>query len=342
MMMLCRRAIAFAIGAALLAAGGAGPRPLQSEGGFASRVAALSEPGGYFDTDNLISNERSYLQVLPELQRGNVRGGAYIGVGPDQNFSYIAEIRPAIAFIVDIRRDNLLLHLLFKALFERSPTRVEYLAQLFGRPAPRNLDSWREADVDRLTSYIDATAVDPRAIPALRSRLNTTIREFGVPLSVEDVVTIDRFHRRFIDSGLGLRFESAGRAPQPHYPTYRELLRQTDPLGRPGSFLASEQAFEFVKSLEGRDLVIPVVGDLSGPTALVAIARLLDERGDRLSAFYTSNVEYYLERAGTFARFADNLSRIPRTSRSVVIRSIFHGGSTSTVQPVDELLAGRR
>ena len=83
-----------------------------------SEPAAASEPGGYFDTDNLISNESSYLQVVPELRRAGISGGAYLGVGPDQNFTYIAEIRPAIAFIVDIRRDNLLLHLLFKALFQ--------------------------------------------------------------------------------------------------------------------------------------------------------------------------------------------------------------------------------
>jgi hypothetical protein len=34
----------------------------------------------------------------------------------DQSFSYIAAIRPAVAFMIDIRRDNLLMHLMFKAL----------------------------------------------------------------------------------------------------------------------------------------------------------------------------------------------------------------------------------
>ncbi|HEX6070025.1 MAG TPA: hypothetical protein VFZ18_09375, partial [Longimicrobiaceae bacterium] len=56
---------------------------------FAAVVARLSEPGGYFDTDNLISNESSYLHVMEGLRRLGVRGGAYLGVGPDQNFSYI-------------------------------------------------------------------------------------------------------------------------------------------------------------------------------------------------------------------------------------------------------------
>ena len=319
----------------------AGPRAAQAPGSFAGQVAALSEPGGYFDTDNLISNERSYLQVIPELQRAGVRGGAYIGVGPDQNFSYIAHIRPAMAFIVDIRRDNLLLHLLFKAIFAEARTRVEYLALLLGRPVPRPLDGWREAGIGRIVAYIDGVPVDRQSVDALRLRLNGLVTRFDVALSPEDLATIDRFHRRFIEAGLGLRFQSTGRPPQSHYPDYRELLLETDSSGRQSNYLASEESFQFVKSLHARDGIVPVVGDLSGPKALAAVARLLNGRGERLSAFYTSNVEFYLERAGTYDRFVNNLSGMPRTPRSVVIRSIFgrfNGGSTSEIQRVDEIV----
>ena len=119
--------------AAVLLSGAARVGHVQAPPTFASRVAQLSEPGGYFDTDNLISNERSYLHVVPALRDPGLAGGAYIGVGPDQNFSYIAQVKPNIAFIVDLRRDNLLLHLVFKALFSLSETRVDYLSLLFGR-----------------------------------------------------------------------------------------------------------------------------------------------------------------------------------------------------------------
>src|SRR5712691_5756223 len=84
---------------------------------FAALSARLSEPGGYFDSDNLISNETSYLHVIGKLRELGVAGGVYLGVGPDQSFSYIAKIRPKMAIIIDIRKDNLLQHLLFKALF---------------------------------------------------------------------------------------------------------------------------------------------------------------------------------------------------------------------------------
>ena len=83
---------------------------------LAGLIASLSEPGGYFDTDNLISNERSYLHVvlmLRSLARQAGDNGVYLGVGPDQNFSYIAHLRPTLAILIDIRRDNSSDHLTF-------------------------------------------------------------------------------------------------------------------------------------------------------------------------------------------------------------------------------------
>jgi hypothetical protein len=321
--------------------------PARRGSSFAGQIAALSEQPGYFDTDNLISNERSYQQVLQELTRRKVRGGAYVGVGPDQNFTYIAEVRPAIAFVIDVRRDNLLLHLLFKALFALSRTRIDYLAQLTGRPMPSNIEVWRGATIERLIAYVDRSAASPAAVTALMRRVNAEIEATGVPLSAEDRATIDRFRRRFITDGLALMFESHGRAPQGYNPTYRDLLREVDESGRQAGYLASEDAFQFLKSLQARDLVVPVVGDLSGPTAIRAIGTALTARNERLSAIYVSNVEFYLFRYGTFGRWADNLARLPHAPNSVVIRSVFgrSGGaarpadaSVSRVQDVAELL----
>ncbi len=312
---------------------------LQSPGTFAAQIADLSEPGGYFDTDNLISNERSYLRVLPDLARREIRGGAYIGVGPDQNFSYIAEIRPSVAFIVDVRRDNLLLHLLFKALFAQARTRVEYLALLFGRATPADMERWRTASVEQLARNLEQQPAR-QPVESLRGHLDATVKSFGVPLSAADLATIDRFHRRFIEAGLELRFQSSGRPPQMYYPTYRDLLLETDGEGHQRNYLASEESFRFVKDLEARDRVIPVVGNLAGPSAIAAVGRALAVRHEQVSAFYASNVEFYLERDGAYQRFTANLARLPRTRNSVIIRSIFGrgGGSLSEVQAIAELL----
>jgi hypothetical protein len=313
---------------------------------FASRIAELSEAPGYFDTDNLISNERSYLQVMPALRSAHVTGGAYIGVGPDQNFSYIARIRPSIAFIVDIRRDNLLLHLLFKAIFAAAPTRIDYLCLLFGRAPPAHVEQLKTAPVDRLVAYIDETPATPGGTAA-DARLQDRIKAYGVKLSAADLTTIRRFHQTFVDAGPDLKFESHGRAPRSYYPSYRDLLLETDAAGRQSNYLASDDDYQFVRSLEAKDLVIPVVGNFSGQSALAAIGRLLEQRGETLSAFYTSNVEFYLFGDGSFSRFVDNLRRIPHSKNSVIIRSVFNGYafsavpgyySASLVQPVDDLL----
>jgi hypothetical protein len=322
---------------------------------FAARVAALSEPGGFFNTDNLISNERSFLHVAPELRtlsRQASAGGAYLGVGPDQNFSYIAHLRPSIAIIIDIRRDNLLLHMLFKAVFAEARTRVDYLALLTGRPIPTTDARWATAGVEAIVSYIEtAPPLSAGRITELRARLTRTIEGFGVPLSVPERATIDRFHRRFIADGLALRFNTTGRAPQFDSPAYRDLLLERDLQGVRRSFLATEESFQFVKRLQSRDLVIPIVGNLAGPTALAAVGRFLTASNRKVSAVYTSNVEFYLFREGSFAAFVENLRRLPRQSGSLIVRSVFPSGGTglalrpgynsaSITQPIQTMLDG--
>src|SRR5438067_4986030 len=103
---------------------------------FGRYIDEWSEPEGYFDSDNFISNETSYLHVIPDLRQRVKPGGIYLGVGPDQNLSYIVHTRPSLAIITDIRRQNMLQHLLFKALFVMSSNRVEYLSLLFSKETP--------------------------------------------------------------------------------------------------------------------------------------------------------------------------------------------------------------
>jgi hypothetical protein len=333
------RRAAFALVALALAPGtlGLGARP-RAASPFAAEIERLSEPGGTFDTDNLISNERAYLEVVPALMALGVTGGAYVGVGPDQNFSYIARIRPSVAFIIDVRRDNLLLHLLFKAIFMRAQTRVEYLAMLTGRAPPDDVGRWRSATLADLIKHVDEAQLLPPV--TLHSRLHDTIESFGVSLAEADYDTIDRFHREFIKHGLDLQFRSFNRSSQPYYPTLRELLLATDRKDQSWNYLASEDDFRFLRGLQTRHAIIPVVGDVAGPHAMRAIGAAIRSRRETVSAFYVSNVENYLFRDKTFPAYADNLSRLPLNQRSVIIRSIFMGSgqSVSFVQPLEGMV----
>jgi hypothetical protein len=80
---------------------------------FWNMITTFSEPDGYFPSDNLLSNESGYQRVIPTLLKTLKPGGVYIGVGPEQNFTYIVALQPKMAFIVDIRRQNMLEHLFY-------------------------------------------------------------------------------------------------------------------------------------------------------------------------------------------------------------------------------------
>ena len=322
-----------------------------STGEFARLIERLSEPGGYFDTDNLISNEASYLHVLGRLRKMNVEGGAYVGVGPDQNFSYIAQIRPRIAYIIDIRRDNLIEHLLFKALFSLSRNRIEYLCNLTARSVAPQSDKWRDRTIADLVAHVDSVTGDRERFNAINSAVLGKVKMFGVALTDTERDTLVKIHQAFFESGLDLRFTSRGRPSRFYYPTFRDLLLEKDLTGKQSNYLASEDGFQFLKELEASNLVVPVVGDFAGDRALRAIGRDITERGLKVSAFYTSNVEFYLMREGIFDRWVENLKRLPIEPKSVIIRSYFSGSfgqphpqtvngyySTQLLQTIESLL----
>jgi len=294
---------------------------------FARLVEQLSEGPGFFDSDNLVSNETSYLHVIGALRAAGVRRGAYLGVGPEQNFSYIAAIEPEIAFIVDIRRDNMLLHLLFKALFETARSRIEYLALLYGRNAQDARDA-RYAqdgrDATELLDYFIATPYDSAAHARQHQALMATVAKYGVPLSDDDRSTLRRFHDEFAVNGLQLTFTSRGRIARRNYPTAYRLYSERDIDSSQVSYVSSERRWQTVRALQLRNRIIPVVGDLAGPRAMRAIGRYLSATNRRVSAFYVSNVEMYLFRNGVFPAFVENVRALPAGPSSVIIRSWFN------------------
>src|SRR5205823_6388050 len=150
-----------------------------------------------------------------------------------------------------------------------------------------------------------------------------------LPLSPEELQVVDRYRAEFVAEALDVQFSSWNRNNRSNYPTLRRLLLETDRSGRRANFLASEDAFQYVKSMQARNLIIPVVGNVAGPKAVASIARYARDHGERVSAFYLSNVEQYLMRDNAFVPFMDNLKRLPRDEKSVIIRSYFGRFGTS-------------
>jgi hypothetical protein len=198
---------------------------------------------------------------------------------------------------------------------------------LTGRAPPPKPETWATASIEKLAAHIDgAPAMGSAEQRTLRARLETTMKATGIDLDAGDLARIAEFHREFIDAGLSLVFQARGRPPSDYYPSLRTLIGETDGAGRQASFLAIESGYQFVRGLQQRDLIVPVVGDVSGPRAMAAIAAEMTARGTPLSAFYMSNVEQYRFQDGRFPAFVLNLQRFPRTERSVIIRSIFPSG----------------
>src|SRR6516164_8292978 len=118
----------------------AAPVPTQlSDHEFWSLSKESSEEDGFFRSDNLLSNETTFQYIIPELLKTAKQGRVYLGVGPEQNFTYMAALKPTMAVIIDIRHGNLDVHLLYKAIFELSKDRADFVSRLFSRKRPEGL-----------------------------------------------------------------------------------------------------------------------------------------------------------------------------------------------------------
>lgn len=286
--------------------------------------STLSEPDGFFRSDNLLSNEIWYQHVIPDLTMLARAGGAYIGVGPEQNFTYIAALRPRVAFIIDVRRGNLHLHLLYKALFELSVDRGEFVSRLFSRARPIGIDA--DATARELLDAL--AAIEPRETffqanaAAVRDHLTRTR---GLPLAAAELEGVERIYSAFFRFGPAIQYgSSSGRAWRSHA-TYADLMAATDAEGMERSYLSSEESFAAVKDLHERNLIVPVVGNFAGPKALRAVGTYLKQHGTSVSAFYLSNVEQYLRQDGRWREFCRNAASLPMDPSSQFIRSIRRG-----------------
>jgi hypothetical protein len=286
----------------------------------------ISEPDGYFrsnsgSTDNLLSNENMVSTVAGALAQRVKPSGVYLGVGPEQNFTYIAAIRPRIAFITDIRRGNLHLHLLYKALFETSADRADFVGRLFSRSRPAGL-TVRSTASEILNAYLQAAPLSEAGYQAnLKTVRDLLTKTRAIPLGTDDLNGIDYVYRNFYKYGPAINYTSSINGRAGSAGSYAMIVSAIDLSTRTErTFLASEENFGIVKALENRNLIVPIVGDFAGPKALRAVGTYLKEHDAIVTAFYVSNVEMYLERNGVWSTFCANVAALPLDAESTFIR----------------------
>jgi hypothetical protein len=293
---------------------------------FWKMVTDFSEPDGFFRSDNFISNETTYQEVIPDLKKRGSANGVYLGVGPDQNFTYITALRPRMAFIVDIRRQNMLEHLMFKAIIEMSDDRADFLSRLFSRKRPAGLD--RTTSISQMLDAYNRTTPDQALFDKNLQDVSTRlVKRHGFALSPEDRRSIEYIYRAFYSEGPDLRYSFPRQQIGARwFPNYQELMTATDLTGQNHSYVANEENFRTLREFERNNLLIPIVGDFGGDKALQSVGRYIREHGATVNFVYTSNVEQYLFQTDAWQRYYKSVATMPLDNNSTFIRAYFNMG----------------
>jgi hypothetical protein len=325
--------LAFSLGASVADAQDIPSRLADST--FRRMITDMSEPDGYFRSDNLAGNESSLQWVIPTLKKELGTGGVYLGVAPDQNFTYMIALKPKIVFIVDIRRGAMLQHLLYKAVFELAPDRADFLSLLFSRPRPSGLDSTSTATalIAAFTPVHADSALYKKNFAAIKRQL---IETHGFTLEARDLDGIEYVYNAFFAAGPGLTY-NFGQGNGGGYgggfggrgmPTFGALLLETDGAQVNNSYIATESGYRWLRDFQLRNLLVPVVGDFAGPKALRAVGAWVRAHDAKINAMYVSNVEQYLFMdPDAWRRYYNNVATLPLADNALFIRSVNGRGS---------------
>ena len=286
---------------------------------FWRMVTDFSEPGGAFPYENFVSNEVSYQDIIPELTRIATIGGAYLGVAPEQNFTYIAAIKPKVAFILDIRRQNMVELLMYKALFEMSADRVEFISRLFSRPKPTGLAATASAEqiFKAFEPISGSAALYKQTLQTIKDRL---VKQHQFKLIGDDEQKIEYVFNVFFRGGPRMDYAYASSSPNNQVPSYYNLMVTTDGRGKNWAYLETEERYQYVRDMQLENLIVPLVADFGGPKTIKAIAQYLKDHGAMVSVFYISNVEDYL--SASWAQYRSNLAALPADDSTLLVRFI--------------------
>ncbi len=294
---------------------------------FSRLIREFSEEGGEFHSDNLVSNETSYLHIVDKLKELGTTGGAYIGVGPEQNFTYIAKTRPRLAFIIDLRRLAVVQHLLYKAIFQVSPTRADFLSRLLSAPLVKGKAPVATAAINELVQYFSATPADEKLFTANLAEFRKLIqKDYQFTLTEQENQGLEYILKSFKTDGLSISYQLNNSFRGMYFPTLKEVITQTDLHGKQGGFLSNDEDYNFVRNLHLKNLIVPITGNFAGTKAFTAVGAYLRQHGLIVNTIYCSNVEQYLFEYQVFDSFAANIKKLPINEQSLFIRSLSSRG----------------
>jgi hypothetical protein len=209
-----------------------------------------------------------------------------------------------------------------------SSDRADFISRMFSKPRPARLDSTTTIDsIWNAYWYVPTDSVlYRRNLAAIKDHL---VRTHGLALTADDLLGIDYVYTGFYIEGPVINYSyggGGGGGRSGNYPGFADLMAQTDQVGVKRSFLATEANFRLIKDMHTRNVIIPLVGNFAGPTAIRRVGAYLRERGATVTTIYTSNVEQYLFQQGDeWSRYYENVATLPLDSTSTFIRSVGTG-----------------
>lgn len=248
----------------------------------------LAPPPTDYGLDCFVSSEVGYNEVIARCAPSAERpGGAYLGVGPDQNYTYIGALRPALAVILDARLDNLLEHLIFKLAFAEARDPLDYLCLLLGRARATGPG-------DGLTARLRAQPLDAAAAAVFSANVR---RAFQARWTSDErlLARVERLLREFVRRQLAVTSVSETcLANLDKIPDFEEVITSTTPEGFNFHYLTDAGRFGVVKALHAEDRIIPLLGNVVSPEGIAAARRVVEGAGLKLSTVYLSNLEEFL------------------------------------------------
>jgi hypothetical protein len=143
----------------------------------------------------------------------------------------------------------------------------------------------------------------------------------GYGLGAEDIANIEKVFQVFMRGGPGIDYVYASATPPGlgRPPSYTQVMNTVDATGKNSAFLANEESYLYVREMQRKNLIVPLVGDFAGPAVIRNIARYLTERKATVGVFYISNVETYLDETQRQTFYA-NVATLPVDTNSMFIR----------------------
>jgi len=243
-----------------------------------------------------------------------------------------------VAFIFDIRRQNLVELLMYKALFEMSPDRGEFVSRLFSRKLP--LVVGPTPSVRELMNAVNSAKPDRQYYQqTLQEITDRLTRQHQFALSADDLNKIGYIFKVFYDGGPGMDYRYASASPNASVPSFYNLMVASDRTGKNWAFLANDERYRFVRTMQQKNLIIPIVGDFAGPKAIKSVGNYLKQNNADVTVFYISNVEDYL--SAKWPKYLSNLQSLPVEPGGLFIRFVPPSTVTRPIKEVPARWPGR-